>query len=155
MFNTKIIKQKGFKMELILKVSTREDAEQAVDVLKGFIRSLVPQPIVSNGKETTNVEVEIVVEEKPVTRKRTAKVVEPEIEDDEEIEEKPVVKTKAKKIVLSVKDIQELAKQAVAATTKEETKAIISKYGVNISSIDESDYSSLKEDLEALIAEVI
>lgn len=132
-------------MEMILKVSTREDAEQALEVLKGFISSLVPQAIVSNGKA--------VKVEEPKAKKETVKVEEPEIEDDE-VEEKPTSKTKAKKEVkLTVKDIQELAKQAVAATTKEETKAIISKYGVNISSIDESDYASLVNDLEALIEE--
>ena len=134
-------------MEMILKVSTREDAEQALEVLKGFISSLVPQAIVSNGKA---VKVEM---EEPKAKKETVKAEEPEIEDDE-VEEKPTPKQKAKKEVkLSVKDIQELAKQAVAATTKEETKAIISKYGVNISSIDESDYASLVNDLEALIEE--
>ena len=134
-------------MEMILKVSTREDAEQALEVLKGFISSLVPQAIVSNGKA---VKVEM---EEPKAKKETVKAEEPEIEDDE-VEEKPAPKPKAKKEVkLSVKDIQELAKQAVAATTKEETKAIISKYGVNISSIDESDYASLVNDLEALIEE--
>ena len=134
-------------MEMILKVSTREDAEQALEVLKGFISSLVPQAIVSNGKA---VKVEM---EEPKAKKETVKVEEPEIENDE-VEEKEAPKTKAKKEVkLSVKDIQELAKQAVAATTKEETKAIISKYGVNISSIDESDYASLVNDLEALIEE--
>lgn len=132
-------------MEMILKVSTREDAEQALEVLKGFISSLVPQAIVSNGKA--------VKVEEPKAKKETVKVEEPEIEDDE-VEEKPTSKTKAKKEVkLTVKDIQELAKQAVAATTKEETKAIISKYGVNISSIDESDYASLVNDLETLIEE--
>lgn len=134
-------------MEMILKVSTREDAEQALEVLKGFISSLVPQAIVSNGKA---VKVEM---EEPKAKKETVKAEEPEIEDDE-VEEKPAPKTKAKKEVkLSVKDIQELAKQAVAATTKAETKAIISKYGVNISSIDESDYASLVNDLETLIEE--
>ena len=134
-------------MEMILKVVTREDAEQALEVLKGFISSLVPQAIVSNGKA---VKVEM---EEPKAKKETVKAEEPEIEDDE-VEEKPDPKPKAKKEVkLSVKDIQELAKQAVAATTKEETKAIISKYGVNISSIDESDYASLVNDLEALIEE--
>ena len=134
-------------MEMILKVSTREDAEQALEVLKGFISSLVPQAIVSNGKA---IKVEM---EESKAKKETVKAEEPEIEDDE-VEEKPTPKTKAKKEVkLSVKDIQELAKQAVAATTKEETKAIISKYGVNISSIDESDYASLVNDLEALIEE--
>lgn len=132
-------------MEMILKVSTREDAEQALEVLKGFISSLVPQAIVSNGKA---VKVEM---EEPKAKKETVKAEEPEIEDDE-VEEKEAPKPKVKKEVkLSVKDIQELAKQAVAATTKEETKAIISKYGVNISSIDESDYASLVNDLEALI----
>lgn len=134
-------------MEMILKVSTREDAEQALEVLKGFISSLVPQAKVSNGKA---VKVEM---EEPKAKKETVKVEEPEIEDDE-VEEKEAPKVKAKKEVkLSVKDIQELAKKAVAATTKEETKAIISKYGVNISSIDESDYMSLVNDLEALIEE--
>ena len=132
-------------MEMILKVSTREDAEQALEVLKGFISSLVPQAIVSNGKA---VKVEM---EEPKAKKETVKAEEPEIEDDE-VEEKPTPKTKAKKEVkLSVKDIQELAKQAVAATTKEETKAVISKYGVNISSIDESDYDALVSDLQNLI----
>ena len=139
-------------MELILKINTRKDAEEAIEVLKGFISAIMPKHIVSNGKEATKVEVEIEVEEKPTTRKRIAKVVEPEIEDDEEeVEEKPAPKTKKTVSKLSVKDIQELAKQAVAATTKEETKAIISKYGVNISSIDETEYPALKEDLEALI----
>ena len=134
-------------MEMILKVSTREDAEQALEVLKGFISSLVPQAKVSNGK-AIKVEVESLK-----AKKETVKAEEPEIEDDE-VEEKPTPKSKAKKEVkLSIKDIQELAKQAVAATTKEETKAIISKYGVNISSIDESDYASLVNDLEALIEE--
>lgn len=128
-------------MEMILKVSTREDAEQALEVLKGFISSLVPQAIVSNGKA---VKVEV---EEPKAKKETVK-----IEDDDEVEEKPAPKQKAKKEVkLTVKDIQELAKQAVAATTKEETKAIISKYGVNISSIDESDYDALVSDLQNLI----
>ena len=134
-------------MEMILKVVTREDAEQALEVLKGFISSLVPQAKVSNGKA---VKVEM---EEPKAKKETVKAEEPEIEDDE-VEEKPTPKHKAKKEVkLTVKDIQELAKQAIAATTKEETKAIISKYGVNISSIDESDYASLVNDLEALIEE--
>jgi hypothetical protein len=130
MFNTKTKNKKDLKMEMILKVSTREDAEQALEVLKGFISSLVPQAKVKKEK---------VIE--------AAKVEEPEVEE--------ASKTKVKKEVkLSVKDIQELAKKAVAATTKEETKAIISKYGVNISSIDESDYESLVNDLEALIEEV-
>ncbi len=126
-------------MKLVLEVSTKQDAQEALSVLKGFL---------GIGSE--------VVEEAPKKVARKAPVKK-EVEEDDVEEEKPAPKKTVRKKAapkITVKSLQELAKAAIAESDKETVKGIISEYGENISSIDEADYDEFKAKLEEITEEV-
>ena len=133
-------------MKMNLEISNPEDAIVAQRVLSAY---------------ASDIKVEVVEKaEKPVAKKKAVKKPTDEANDnngeaedvEDNIEEKPAAKKKATKT--TIKSLQELAKKAIAESDKLTVKAIISKYGPNISSIDEDDYEGFKAELEVLIEEV-
>lgn len=131
-------------MKMNLEIVNQDDVIVAQRVLSAYI---------AEDQEKVDV-AEKTPAKKPVRKTATKKEVEEEIED--EVEEKPAKKPVKKKAAakITVKSLQELAKSAIAESDKETVKGVISEYGANISSIDESDYEEFKAKLEELIEEV-
>jgi len=128
-------------MNLQITVTNKEEALEAITLLQAYTRSNVGVKAVETKEE---------VVEKPkktATKKIETKKVEEPVEDEVESDEEPEVETQSS---ITLKDLTAIAKAAVDRTDRTEAKDVISKYGAKLSEVEESDYSALAKELEAL-----
>lgn len=123
-------------MKLTLEVTSKEEAVEAIKVLEAYSGSTVAAKAVET-KEEVKAEEPKKSTTKPKTTKATKKVE--ETEDDT-----------SEKSDIDLKQLTAIAKEAVERTDRNAAKDVISKYGSKLSEVDESDYSALATELEAL-----
>lgn len=131
--------------KIIIEIETTEDAQRAQRVIAAILDESVSKTVKSEetvaeepkkevAKKTTTPKKE--VEKKPVTKK------EPEESDEDETEEQSGS--------VDLATLTGIAKDAVSRSDRATVKDTIGKYGDKLSSVKESDYEALAEDLKAL-----
>ena len=131
-------------MKLTLEVTSKEEAVEAIKVLEAYSGSTVAAKAVET-KEEIKAEEPKKVPAKKTPTKKVEKQVE-ETEDDTSDEEQ----VETEKSDIDLKQLTAIAKEAVERTDRNAAKDVISKYGSKLSEVDESDYSALAVELEAL-----
>ena len=125
--------------KIIIEIETTEDAQRAQRVIAAILgesvsKTVAEEPKKEVAKKTTTPKKE--VEKKPVTKK------EPEESDEDEIEEQSGS--------VDLATLTGIAKDAVSRSDRATVKDTIGKYSDKLSSVKESDYEALAEDLKAL-----
>ena len=91
-------------------------------------------------------------EEKPKTPRKRTRTAKKEPEATKKVPEPTKEPEKPSETILSLSEMTELAKQAVAKVGRDIVREIVAKYGTGrISSIDEKDYKDLEKELKELL----
>lgn len=146
-------------MNLQITIANKEEAQEAVNMLNAYLGNSSVSAVAAKAVETKEEKVEVKEEPKKTTSKPktttkpAAKKVEEPVEDDEEetedeSDESSDEETEASDITL--KDLTNIAKEAVERSDRTAAKKVISKYGSKLSEVDEADYAALAKELEAL-----
>lgn len=129
-------------MRLQIEVISKEEALEAIAVLSAYSGSTVAAQAVETKEEVKASEPKKQTAKKTPAKKQPVK----KVEDSEEESEA----TDGSGSNIGLKQLTQIAKEAVERTDRAEAKKVISKYGTKLSEVDESDYDALAKELEEL-----
>lgn len=142
-------------MNLKIEITSKEEALEAITLLQAYTGSIVIAQAVEPKIEKQEVKSDEKKSTKPTSTKSkttTKKVeeTEPETEEETTVEEADETSDEVETSDIDLKQLTQIAKEAVERSDRAAAKKVISKYGSKLSEVDESDYSKLAKELEEL-----